>query len=222
LYAIKLDFVTSDGRAGTCESQNIPVGQADFTVDYNIFYRGASDTSWTKVDDTTPVVFDGTTLTIQELPTIIQVRITDIQPISATANTALFFNGTAILASNDNVFELRVNKRNNNTISIVVDDPVRSAKAKQDITIVVDQAPVVGKLEIRPDTVGSDPFTVTFDASTTVLSDPTDEIVYFSWNFGDGVVKPNVSQSVIVHTYRYNYDTENGIFKPSVEILTKK
>lgn len=63
---------------------------------------------------------------------------------------------------------------------------------------------------------------MTFDASTTILSDPTDEIVYFSWDFGDGIVKPNISQSVIVHTYKYNYDTENGVFKPSVEILTKK
>lgn len=222
LYAIKLDFVTSDGRPGTCESQNISVGQADFTITYDIFYRTASAASWTKVDDTTPVSFDGTTLTIQELPTIVQVRITDIQPISATANTALFFNGAAILASNDNVFELRVNQRDNNMIKIVVDDPVRSAKTEQDVSVVVDQAPIIGKLEIKPDTVGNDPFTVTFDASATVLSDPTDEIVYFSWNFGDGIVKPNVSQSVIVHTYRYNYDTENGVFKPSVEILTKK
>jgi hypothetical protein len=222
LYAIKLDFVTSDGRPGSCESSNIPVGQADFTVNYDIFYRTAADASWTKVDANTPVVFDGSTLTIQELPTIVQIRITDIQPISATANTALFFNGAAILASNNNVFELRVNQRNNNTIKIVVDDPARSAKTEQDIAVVVDQAPIVGRLEIRPDTVGNDPFTVTFDASTTVLSDPTDEIVYFSWDFGDGIVKPNISQSVIVHTYRYNYDTENGVFKPSVEVFTRK
>lgn len=134
----------------------------------------------------------------------------------------MFFNGAAILASNNNIFELRVNQRNNNTIKIVVDDATRNAKTEQDISVVVDQAAIVGKLEIRPDTVGNDPFAVTFDASATVLSDPTDEIVYFSWNFGDGTVKPNVSQSVIVHTYKYNYETENGVFKPSVEILTKK
>lgn len=153
LYAIKLDFVTSDGRPGSCESPNLPIGQADFSINYDIFYRTPSDASWTKVDETTPVVFDGTTLTIQELPTVVQVRITDIQPISATANTALFFNDAAILASNNNVFELRVNQRNNNMIKIVIDDPVRSAKTEQDISVVVDQAPVVGKLEIRPDTV---------------------------------------------------------------------
>lgn len=222
LYAIKLDFVTSDGRPWSCESQNLPIGQADFSINYDIFYRAPSDASWNKVDETTPVIFDGKTLTIQELPTVVQIRIADIQPISATANTALFFNGAAILASNDNIFELRVNKREDNTIKIVVDDPVRSAKTEQDISVIIDQAPVVGKLVIRPDTVGNDPFTVTFDASTTVLSDSSDEIVYFSWNFGDWIVKPNVSQSVIVHTYKYNYETENGVFKPSVEILTKK
>lgn len=87
------------------------------------------------------------------MPTIIQVRITDIQPASSTANTALFFNGAAILASNNNIFELRVNQRNNNTIKIVVDDATRNARTEQDISVVVDQAAIVGKLEIRPDTV---------------------------------------------------------------------
>jgi hypothetical protein len=30
-----------------------------------------------------------------------------------------------------------------------------------------------------------DPFTVQLDASTTTVNDPGDEIVYFTWEFGD-------------------------------------
>jgi len=63
---------------------------------------------------------------------------------------------------------------------------------------------------------------VTFDASTTVLNDATDEIVYFTWDFGDGEIKKNLSQSVISHTYKYDTKNENGDYKPVLTIKTKK
>ena len=83
---------------------------------------------------------------------------------------------------------------------------------------------IIGKLVVRPDTIGTDPFTVTFDASTTVINDPTDEIVYFTWDFGDGSgnIKRNVSQSVMTHVYRYDTVNENGEYMPILTIKTKK
>ena len=63
---------------------------------------------------------------------------------------------------------------------------------------------------------------MTFDASRTILNDPEDEIVYFTWDFDDGTVRSNISQSVVSHTYQYDYESENGIFQPSVAIMTKK
>jgi hypothetical protein len=75
---------------------------------------------------------------------------------------------------------------------------------------------------VSPDSVGTSPFAVKFDASTTTINDPQDQIVYFSWDFGDGDVKPNLSQSIIDHIYNYDFDNENGIFYPKVTIKTKK
>jgi PKD repeat protein len=77
-------------------------------------------------------------------------------------------------------------------------------------------------LLVTPDTVGIDPFTVKFDASTTKVNDPTDEIVYFTWDFGDGVVKKNLSESIVSHSYTYDTKTENGTYKPVLTITTKK
>ena len=134
----------------------------------------------------------------------------------------MFFNNVALLSSTEGVFEFRVNQREDNQLRIVVDDPSRGAQTTIEIPVVVEQAPIVGRLSVRPDTVGNDPFAVTFDASTTILNDPEDEIVYFTWNFGDGTVRTNLSQSVITHTYRYDYEEDNGIFQPSVQILTRK
>lgn len=45
-----------------------------------------------------------------------------------------------------------------------------------------------------PDTVGVSPYKVVLDASTTTLTDKNDEIIYFSWDFGDGKKNPNTSQ----------------------------
>lgn len=222
LYAVKLDFVTSDGRQWSCESLNISVGQADFSVDYDILFRTPSDPRFVKVAPSTSASFSDGNLIISELPTVIQVRIADIQPVSASADVSVFFNDVALLSSDDRNFEFRVTARDGNRFRIVVDDPVRSAQTVIDVPIVVQQAPVVWKLQVRPDTVGNDPFAVTFDASTTVLNDSTDEIVYFTWDFGDGTVRTNLSQSVITHTYKYDYEKDNGVFKPSVQILTKK
>ena len=92
------------------------------------------------------------------------------------------------------------------------------------ITVRTKKNDIIGKLIVKPGTVGTDPFTVTFDASTTVINDPTDEIVYFTWDFGDGTgnIKQNTSQAVMTHTYRYDTANENGEYMPIVTIKTKK
>lgn len=63
---------------------------------------------------------------------------------------------------------------------------------------------------------------VTLDASATKLNDPNDEIVYFSWDFGDGELQKNLSNAVIKHTYHYDTSKNSGVFKPSVSVYTQK
>jgi hypothetical protein len=53
---------------------------------------------------------------------------------------------------------------------------------------------VKANIAIEPDTVGEDPFKVTLDASVSSLYDEEDEIVYFTWDFGDGETRENISQ----------------------------
>jgi hypothetical protein len=51
------------------------------------------------------------------------------------------------------------------------------------INVSVKRDDIVPKLIITPNTVGTSPFTVNFDASTTSVNDPNDEIIYFSRDF---------------------------------------
>jgi PKD repeat protein len=63
---------------------------------------------------------------------------------------------------------------------------------------------------------------VRFDASQSILNIPGDEIIYFSWDFGDGETRPNFSNGVIEHTYTYDRQKESGFYSPKVVLTTKK
>lgn len=221
-YAVKVDFVTNEGKQGSCESNNFTVGDTDFDISYDVFFKSPQEPNFQKVTDNTEVVRTGDSITVRQLPTILQIRITDIQPVNPDATVRVFFNNSAILALQDNVYEINVRQESNNTIQIIVEDTARNARTQKNIDVQTSVVAIDGKLLITPNTVGWDPFTVTFDASTTTLRDTEDEIVYFTWDFGDGEIKTNVSQAIMQHTYRYDYDKENGTYYPKVTITTKK
>jgi hypothetical protein len=62
--------------------------------------------------------------------------------------------------------------------------------------------------------------TVILDASKTEINVPWDEIIYFTWDFGDGEIKKNQQNWIVVHTYNYDYKRENWIFSPKVTVTT--
>jgi PKD repeat protein len=63
---------------------------------------------------------------------------------------------------------------------------------------------------------------VTLDVSQTTLTDKDDEIVSFTWDFGDGEIKKNINQGKVVYTYRFDTVKESGEYTPKVTIKTKK
>lgn len=117
---------------------------------------------------------------------------------------------------------MRFDGETSQAIHLTVEDAERGAKTEKIITIVPAISQIEPKLITTPDVVGSDPFTVTFDASSTILRDKTDQIVYFTWDFGDGEVKKNLSQAIVSHTYKYNAENDNGTYTPIITIQTKK
>jgi hypothetical protein len=66
-----------------------------------------------------------------------------------------------------------------------------------------------------------EPLSVIIDASKTEVNVEWDEIIYFTWDFGDGEVKRNQQNWVVAHTYNYDYARENWIFQPIVNIRTR-
>lgn len=100
------------------------------------------------------MVRTGDSITVRQLPTILQIRITDIQPVNPDATVRVFFNNSAILALQDNVYEINVRQESNNTIQIIVEDTARNARTQKNIDVQTSVVAIDGKLLITPNTVG--------------------------------------------------------------------
>ncbi len=222
-YAIQNTFLTEDDKQGQCESDDIQVGVSDFQVNYDTYFKSPQSPQFQKVTSKGIASFVSGELVLTEIPTIIKFQINQISPNTATATKKVLLDGKQIIASDANTFEFTIADNKSHEAKIVVEDTPSGAKTEINIPISVDREDLIGKIIVSPNTVGTDPFTVTFDASTTALNDKGDEIVSFTWDFGDGsAIKKNFSDAIITHTYRYDATNENGEYHPVVTIKTKK
>ncbi len=222
-YAVRLNFITDEGKNGSCESDDIVVGPTDFEINYDIYARSLQSTTFLKSGISgSNIDMEWNTIIIREIPSILQLRILNISPNSSNVSKQVTYDGKQIVSTDGKIFEFKVDENKDHTIKIIVQDVSRGVKTEEDIPIQVKRQDIIGKIIVKPDYVWLDPFTVNFDASTTVLNDPADEIVYFTRDFWDGSIKKNLSQWIIDHTYRYDMTKENWEYKPILTIRTKK
>jgi len=151
----------------------------------------------------------------------LRVHITNISPSSATTTTTVTLNWSPVIWKN-NIFDTTIEDTKDYVMTISVSDPNHEEMTyTKTINISVQRDDIVPKLLITPDTVGTAPFTVNFDASTTTVNNTNDEIIYFSRDFWDWNTEINTSQSIIKHTYNYDYEHENWEYHPTVKLKTK-
>ena len=222
LYAIKTTFLTDEGMKWECESDNLQIGSSDFDIDYILSYKTPSTPDFMPVNELDSVNFNQWIVTINEIPTIIKLNITRVSPQTATTIKKVFLDDKQILSLDEENFELTINESKQYTVTILVEDPNREIKSEESFEVIIKRDDIVGKILTKPDSVGEDPFTVTFDASTSIVNDPDDEIVFFTRNFGDWEIMKDSSQSIINHTYRYDYENEIGSYDPLLILKTKK
>jgi hypothetical protein len=224
LYAIQNTFITEDDKQGQCESDDVQIGVSDFQINYDTYFKSSQSPQFQKVGTQGIVSMVSGELVLTEIPTIIKIQINQIVPNTPTATKKIFVDAKQIISVDGNTFEFTIDDSADHEVLIVVEDKQSGAKTETKLPVSINRADIVGKLVVTPDTVGMDPFTVKFDASTTVLNDTGDELVSFTWDFGDGTgsMIKNSSESIISHTYRYDTKTNNGNYHPVVIIKTKK
>ena len=132
----------------------------------------------------------------------------------------VFVEGTPIL-NQGTVYAFQIAQERTHEVRIVVEDAEREMKTEIPLQFVVKKPDMVGSIIVTP-SEGFEPLVVRLDASQTVLNIPGDEIIYFSWDFGDGEVRKNLTNGVFSHTYTYDHEKENGTFMPKVTITTRQ
>lgn len=214
LYFVKLTFITQDGKQSSINGDDLDVGGSQINVYYDLLSKTPTKPEFQKIANSPEIIVD-------ELPTIIQIKITNIVPSSSSTETKVLLDELPVVAQN-NLYTITIDENKTYNIKILVNDASRNLSTERTIKMSVKRDDIIWELLVTPNIVGTSPFTVSFDASSTTLNDSQDEIVYFSRDFGDGEKKQNLSQSIIGHTYNYDYNKENGVFYPTVTVRTKK
>lgn len=224
VYAIQNTFITDDDKQWQCESDDVQVGVSAFQINYDTYFKSPKSPQFQKISDQGVVSLVSGELVLTEVPTIIKLQVNQISPNTPTATKKVLIDGKQIISIDGNSFEFTIDDNAKHEATLVVEDTPSWAKTEIKIPVRVNRADIIGKIIVTPDTVGIDPFTVKFDVSTSVINDTGDELVLFTWDFGDGTwsIKKDFSESIISHTYRYDTVNNNGVYHPVVIIKTRK
>ena len=164
------------------------------------------------------------TIELTQLPTTLTLQIVSVSPDSPAVQRKLYKDWVTQPSdfSNPNLFKVTIDEDKDQELVLTVSDPEKQLSTEKKINITIKKQNIIWALTVSPNTVWTSPFEVTFDVSTTSLNDATDEIVWFSRDFWDGIKNPNLDKAIISHTYEYDFLKENGVFYPTVTMRTKK
>lgn len=214
-YYVKATFVTEDGKQWIIESDVLNISESDLDLDYQV------KVMWPNSSQYQNTVIQSGTILIDTIPSNVRVYVSQQDLDEKNLSLSAIYNSNNIIYNWEYV-EFRVNSTDGWNLKINVENEITNETNSLDLWVQVSLDNVVWRVIVSPDTVGNSPFSVTFDASTTELNNADDEIVYFNWDFGDGESINNVSESIVEHVYYYDFENENGEFKPTVSIKTRK
>jgi hypothetical protein len=216
-YIVSLDFITVDGKRGTCESELLQLAKEDIIVTYVIKQKLPGETVFKEISAS---AISGGVIALDTIPQAIVIDLVSVSPDSVSMRKNVFFEGKPVL-NQGSLYEFTLDQERVYEVVIRLEDSERALFKEIPLSLVVKRPDIVGKLVVEPN-AGYEPLKVRFDASQSLVTIPADEIIYFSWDFGDGESKINLPNGVIEHTYKYNHERESGSFQPSVVITTRK
>ena len=226
-YVVILDYVTVDWRPWQCESDLIQMKKESFKVSYTILSKESDSLKFRELCNSNSTAYSNCKqVELDVVPKSYQLQIKSVSPYSNTTKKAVFLNDKPILNDND-IYSFDIPDEWTYYLTIVTSDEVRWMEEETiEIKFMADKPDIVGNMTVtsadtrKPVSEGFEPLTVILDASKTEINVPGDEIVYFTWDFGDGEIKTNQQNGVVAHTYNYDYIKENGIFQPKVTVRT--
>ena len=226
-FVVILDYVTVDWKQWQCESDLIQMEKEKFNVSYTILSKEPDSSKFKELCNSNSSEYSNCRqISLEVVPKTYQLQIKSVNPYSNTTKKAVFLNDKPILNDND-TYTFDIPDEWTYELIIATSDEIRWMDEETiEIKFVADKPDIVGKMTITsadtrtPVSEWFEPLTVILDASKTEVNVPWDEIIYFTWDFGDWEIKQNQQNWVVAHTYNYDYVKENWIFQPKVTVKT--
>lgn len=219
-YVVRMNFVTDDNQEWYCEEAITLSEKANFAVNYEFSASSATSNGYEKIN--ADKIKETKTVAITEIPTKLKLKFQNIEPRTIDTKITVMFDGKPIVYTNTDEYIFDIRDSESHKIAIQIVDDSRWLEYEEELEAKIWLDDIVWKLSIIWDTVGFEPFTVTLDASASRLTDSSDQITYFTWDFWDWETQQKVSNWVVKHQYSFDYAENNGIFVPSVTIYTQK
>ena len=231
-YSVVLDYVTVDRKQWRCESDVIQMKKEAFDVQYAILALNNDTWKFKELCNSKSTTYGWCRqIALDTVPQSYQIQIKSVTPNSNTLKKVVTLDDKPLLNENDTYTFDIPNEWVYNLKIEVSDDGRLIDKKIIDIKFTAKKQDIVGKVVITTDDRNPndrvpvsewfEPLSVIIDASKTEVNVEWDEIIYFTWDFGDGEVKRNQQNWVVAHTYNYDYARENWIFQPIVNIRTR-
>lgn len=219
-YIIRMNFITNDDKKSSCETEVQLLEKSAFNVLYELHASSPNDMTYKKMNS--DPILEKKVVALAEIPTKLKLKLLKIEPKTFNTKINVYFDEKPVVFTSEGEYLFDIRDAHPHKIKIQIHDKVRGLDYEEVLTTEIGLDDVIGKLQVLGENIGFEPFEVTLDASSSRLNDPNDQITYFSWDFGDGQEQQKVSNGVIKHRYRFDYDKNNGTFLPKVTVYTQK
>lgn len=219
-YSVQMNFITSEWKNGSCIGELRISDTSSFLVDYDIFLQSPRKTTFEKKEKS--LISESQLIPLSEIPSKIKLKINSIQPNTYNITKSIRLDEKSVVETQAGEYLMDIRDSKQHKITILIEDKVRGLKYEQELNTHIGMDEILWDLKVIWESSGYSPLTITLDASASKLNDPDDDIAYFSRDFWDGQKQQNLSNALIKHTYHYDNTKNNGLFKPSVTITTKK
>lgn len=213
-YEIRLTAVTSDNKKSSCKSSVIDTTVWEYKTQFDILSKLREQREYQKV------ILENGKVIVDTIPMDFRLNIKSIVWSQWNELIKVMLNDEEVDEVSSDSYEFSIDESQDKTLSIlIIDEQWRESKTQ--VEFEVAETPLIWVMKASPQT-WEDPLMVELDASTSQINDPDDEIIYFTWNFGDWQVMKNVSVWKVNHKYSFDLEKQSWIYYPTVEIFTKK
>jgi len=240
-FVVILDYVTIDGKQWRCESDLIQLEKETFEVQYALLAKDPDTGRFKEMCNSKSKASEYnrcTQIDLDVVPQTYQLQIKSVTPMTINTSQAVYFEdihesieNTHALMEDNETYEFTIPDEGTYELRIVTSDKTTGIDdATKVLKFVAKKPDIIWVLSITSDDRNPEdrvpvsdwfePLTVILDASKTEINIPWDEIIYFTWDFGDWEIKKNQQNWIVVHTYNYDYKRENWIFAPQVTVTT--